>query len=436
VTEFILAHGDTILTALAIVALLLLSAFFSGSETALTAASRARMHHLAQEGDRRAAIVNRLLDRKESLLGSLLLGNNLVNIAASSLATGALIALFGEAGVVYATIAMTALVVVFSEVLPKTYAINRPDGLALFVARPVRWIVRLFAPVVIAVERIVRTALRVLGVDLSERESLLSGSEELRGALQIHAREGTLVKQERDMLDSILDLQQVQVEAIMVHRQNMETIDGSLAPDLVLAEVLKSTHTRLPVWKGEPDNIVGILHARDLLRAVSAAGGKTDTIDVDAILSPPWFVPLTTSLQDQLAAFRRKRAHFALVVDEYGALMGLVTLEDILEEIVGDISDEHDKPVSGVRPQPDGSYLIDGNVTVRDLNRQFDWDLPEDEASTIAGLVIHEARIIPEVGQAFVFHGFTFEVVRRHRHRIALLRVREPARELPEADIL
>ncbi|MCW5749721.1 MAG: HlyC/CorC family transporter [Alphaproteobacteria bacterium] len=422
------ANIELILTCLGIVILLVLSAFFSGSETALTASSRARMHHMAQEGDGRAAIVNRLLDRKERLIGALLLGNNLVNIAASALATGLLIAFFGEAGIAYATIVMTLLVLIFSEVLPKTYAINRPDRVALFVSRPVRLIVHGLAPMVMAVERLVVILLRLFGVDLKQREALISGSEELRGALELHEREGSLVKLERDMLDSILDLQQVQIGDIMVHRQNMQTINGALPPEQIVAEVIASTHTRLPVWQDDHDNIIGILHARDLLRAVGNAGGDLAKIDIASLLTPPWFVPETNTLQSQLNAFRRKRMHFALVVDEYGALMGLVTLEDILEEIVGDISDEHDKPVSGVRPQPDGSYLVDGSVTLRDLNRQFDWGLPDDEAATIAGLVIHEARVIPEVGQAFVFHDFTFEVLRRHRHRIALLRVRPPVR--------
>lgn len=433
--EVILGKLDLLWTVLGIIFLLILSAFFSGAETALTAASRARMHHLAEEGDRRAAVVNRLIERKERLIGALLLGNNLANIAASALATSVLVIAFGDAGVAYATLVMTALVVVFAEVMPKTYAINRPDGLALQAALPVRLLVKMLSPIVRGVERIVFTLLRLFGADLAEREQLLTASEELRGALAIHAREGTLVKQERDMLDSILDLQQVQIGDIMRHRQNMQMIDASLPADKMVAAVLASTHTRLPVWEGTPENIIGILHARDLLRAVSQAKGKPDIADWKEMLSPPWFVPETTTLQEQLLAFRRKRMHFALVIDEYGALMGLVTLEDILEEIVGDISDEHDKPVSGVRPQADGSYLIEGGVTIRDLNRQFEWALPDAEAATIAGLVVHEAQVIPEVGQVFTFHGFTFEVLRRHRHRLALLRVRPPRQpEVTEAE--
>ncbi len=422
----------SLIATIAVIAVLIaLSGFFSGSETALTAASRARLHHLAQEGSRGAAVVVRLRERKEALLGSLLLGNNLANILASALATSAMIRLFGQAGVVYATVVMTVLVVIFAEVLPKSYAINQPDRTALRVARPVRVVMVLFAPPVRVVQFIVRLTLRLLGID-AVRGGELSAVQELRGAIDLHGREAGVVKHERDMLDSILDLHQVQVADIMIHRKNMQMIDLGQPPAQIVEQVLASAHTRLPLWRDDPENIVGIIHVKDLLRAVSAAGGALEQLDVAAIASEPWFVPETTSLHEQLDAFRARRAHFALVVDEYGVLMGLVTLEDILEEIVGDIRDEHDQAVSGVRPQPDGSYLVDGMVTIRDLNRQFDWHLPDGEAATIAGLVIHEARIIPEVGQAFSFHGFAFHVTRRQRNQITQLRLRPPAGKAAE----
>lgn len=421
---------DLLVTILVIVVLIALSAFFSGSETALTAASRARLHHLAQEGNRRAGAVMRLRERKEELLGALLLGNNLANILASALATSVLIRLFGPAGVVYATVAMTILVVIFAEVLPKSYAINQPDRTALLLARPARVAVAILALPARAVQWVVRLTLRLLGSTPRPRGQL-SAVQELRGAIDLHGREAGVVKDERDMLDSILDLHEVQLADIMIHRKNMQMIDLAQPPAQIVEQVLASPHTRLPLWRDEPENIVGIVHAKDLLRALSAAGGELDKLDVAAIASPPWFVPETTSLDEQLAAFRARRVHFALVVDEYGVLMGLVTLEDILEEIVGDIRDEHDQAVIGVRPQADGSYLVDGTVTIRDLNRQFGWHLPDDEAATIAGLVIHEARILPEVGQAFSFHGFAFHVTRRQRNQITQLRVRPPAEATP-----
>jgi Mg2+/Co2+ transporter CorB len=419
---------NLVFSIIAIVLLLALSAFFAGSETALTSASRARMHHLEHEGNRRAWLVNRLGERKDRLIGALLLGNNLANILASAVATSVLIRLFGAAGVAYATLGMTALVLFFAEVLPKTWAIHQPDRAALAVALPVRLIVQLFVPVVASVEALARLTLKLFGLDVGRNQDLMSASDELRGAIALHGSEGTLVKQERDMLGSILDLDLVQVADIMVHRKAMEMIDADLPPAELVAAVLGSLHSRLPLWRNDPDNIVGVLQTRHLLRAINAAGGKLETLDIAAIAAEPWFVPETTTLREQLNAFRQKRAHFALVVDEYGSLMGLVTMVDILEEIVGDIREKHDREPGGVRPQGDGSFIVDGTVTIRDLNRQFDWSLPDEDAATIAGLVINQAKTIPDVGQTFAVAGFTFEILRRQRNQITQLRLRPPLR--------
>lgn len=402
---------------------LILSAFFSGSETALTAASRARMHALEKSGDAKAGIVNRLLSMRERLIGSILIGNNVVNILASSLATSVLVALFGNAGVIYATAAMTVLVVVFSEVMPKTVAINAPDRMALLVARPVAFVVALIGPLTLAVEAIVRLTLRPFGIRIGENQTILSARDELRGTVDLLHREGDVVKDDRDMLGGLLDLQDLEVSDVMVHRTKMRTINADLPTREIVNEVLSSPYTRLPLWRGTGDNIIGILHAKDLLRALAAAGGDTDKLDIEKIALPAWFVPDTTGLVDQLRAFLSRKTHFALVVDEYGEVMGLITLEDIIEEIVGDIKDEHDIIVQGVRPLPDGSINVDGSVPIRDLNRAMDWDLPDEEATTIAGLVIHEAQTIPEQGQAFTFHNFRFQVLRKTRNRITLLRV-------------
>ncbi len=411
------------LTIAAIVVLLCLSAFFSGSETALTAASRARMHRLAEEKNKRARLVLTLTDDLERLIGALLLGNNLVNILASALATSVFLALFGDAGVVYATLTMTALVVIFAEVMPKTYAITNTDRFALAVAPILRLLLPIFSPVTVAVRFIVRGALGMFGVDVSETVNVLSPHEELRGAINLHHHEGGVVKRDRDMLGAILDLSDLAVGDIMVHRKNMTMIDASASNEDIVAQVLAAPHTRIPLWRDEPENIIGVLHAKDLLRALAVAHWKPDAIDIPGIAIEPWFVPDATPLPHQLNAFLRRKAHFALVVDEYGALMGLITLEDILEEIVGDISDEHDIERSRVRLQPDGSVIVSGTVPIRDLNRKLDWNLPDDEATTIAGLVIHEARAIPDVGQAFTFYGFKFEILRRQRNQLAVLRI-------------
>jgi len=417
---------ELILSISAIIVLLALSGFFSGSETALTAASRARLHQMEQSGDRRAAQVNRLRDQKTKLISAILLGNNLVNILASALATSMLISLFGDIGVAYATLIMTALILIFSEVLPKTYALRRPVRVARFVAPVLRPFVFTLAPFVLGVNMVVDFTLRLLGVQqLDDHPDTLSDAaqDELRGAIDLHSEDAGVIMLEKHMLGTILDMDEVDLSEIMTHRKNVKTIDASKPIKEIIDQVLTSPYTRLPLWRGETENIVGVIHAKDLLRAVIPLKGEYSSLTIEDIASEPYFVPETTTLRNQLNAFLGRHAHFALVVDEYGALMGLVTLEDILEEIVGDISDEHDVEVAGVEVLQDDSVLTKGSVTIRDLNRKFNWTLPDEEAATIAGLVIHEARIIPEEGQVFNFVGYKFEIMAKERNQITQLRV-------------
>lgn len=409
--------------------LLGMSGFFSGSETALTATSRARMHKLEQDGEGKAVAVNELIADRERLIGAILLGNNLVNIFASALATSALLALFGDAGVAIATLVMTLLVLIFAEVLPKTYAISNPDKMAMTVAPIVRVVVMLFAPVVRLVQIIVRQTLRLFDIRVDATENILSAHEEIRGAIDLHHQEGGVVTRDRNMLGGILDLQELEVAEVMVHRRNMRMVDGDLPSKEIIRQVLDLPHTRIPLWRKDPENIIGVLHAKDLLRALVATGGDPEGVDFEALISDPWFVPETTGLQEQLNAFLHRGSHFALVVDEYGALMGLVTLEDILEEIVGEIRDEHDLAVEGVRPLPKGAVNVDGWVTIRELNRAMNWQLPDEEATTIAGLVIHEAKTIPDQGQVFSFYGYKFEILRRQRNQIVAIRITPPTEE-------
>lgn len=411
------------LTLAAIFVCLLLSFFFAGSETALTASSRATMMRLEEDGNEQAGIVNKLLAARERMIGALLLGNNAVNIAASTLAAGLFLAWWGDIGVFYATVVMTVLVVVFAEVLPKTAAFNNPDRVALMVARPISWVVRMLVPVLATIEAVVQRILRLTSAGSEAAEAILSPHEELRGTVDLLHREGGVEKHDRDMVGGVLDLRELVVADVMVHRTAMMMLNADDPPEEIVRAMLASEYTRVPLWRGSPENIVGILHAKELLRAIRAAEDDFSKVDVVAIALPPWFVPNIRPLSEQLKAFRRRKTHFALVVDEYGDLMGMVTLEDILEQIVGDISDEQDIPVPGVRPQPDGSVNVDGAVPVRDLNRAMDWNLPDADATTIAGLVIHEARSIPEVGQSFTFHGFRFRVQRKHRNRITALRI-------------
>jgi Mg2+/Co2+ transporter CorB len=410
----------------AIFFLLLLSGFFSGSETALTAASKARMLSLEKEGNKRAAIVDKILERKERMIGALLLGNTLVNILASALATSAFLQISGETGVVYATALMTVLILIFSEVLPKTYALHYADSMSMAVAPLVRVLIAVLAPVVELVTQIVRLTLRIFGVDITVA-GLGDHMEVLRGVIEQHRGPEEETDKQRAMLRSVLDLVDVEVGAVMTHRRNVETIDVGQPIGKIVEEVLKSPFTRIPIWKDDPENIIGVIHAKLLLKELQAAAGSFKSVSIETIASEPWFVPEKTTLSDQLQAFRKRREHFALVVDEYGSLMGVVTLEDILEEIVGEIDDEMDEIATGVRKQPNGSYVVEGTVTIRDLNRDFEWDLPDGKGySTVAGLILHESQMIPDVGRIFHFFNFTFEVLRRQRNQITLVRIIPP----------
>jgi Mg2+/Co2+ transporter CorB len=418
-----------LITALIVLLLIICSAFFAAAETALTATSRSMMFQMEQEGDQRAGIVNRLLKRRERLISTILLVNTTVNILASALTTEVMIEAFGERGVAYATGLMTALLLIYAEILPKTFGLLHTTATALKVARVMSAFVWICTPFNIAAQWVVNGTMRMFGVRTDHSRTPEQILSELRGTIELHMGEKDIreeVRQERAMLRSVLDLSEVTIGEIMTHRKRTVTIDADLPVQEIMDQMATSPYSRIPLWRGEPDNVVGILHAKALLRAAGTPGLDFGKVDVVALAAAPWFIPDTTTLQDQLHAFRARREHFALVVDEYGTLLGVVTLEDILEEIVGDIRDEHDVPVAGVRVQADGSYLIDGAVTLRDLNREFDWRLSDDKASTLAGLVLHESRTIPGPGQKFMFHGFRFEVLRRNRNQLTLIRVTPP----------
>lgn len=422
-----------ILTLIAVVVLLTLSAFFSGSETALTAVSKARMHALEQEGNVGAREVGRLLTRPERIIGTVLLGNNLVNILASALTTSVLITLFGEAGVAYTAVILTVIVVIFCEVLPKTYAIAFPDRFALAVAPIMHILIIVLSPATRAIEFVVKRLLSLTPGAKDDKANILLATHEIRGTIELSHREGVVARSDANRLGGVLDLKELQVTDIMVHRTRMEMINADDPPEKIVEDVLNSRYTRMPIWRNDTENIIGVLHSKDLLAALSRAGWDATKIDAAKIASKPWFVPDTTSVNDQLDSFLRSKAQLALVVDEYGEVQGLITLEDILEEIVGQITDEHDPGDISIRPQNDGSVNVDGGVAIRDLNREMDWDLPDEEATTIAGLVIHEAQTIPEPGQTFTFHGYRFEVLRKSRNKITALRVKPVATELLES---
>ncbi|MBD3679315.1 MAG: HlyC/CorC family transporter [Rhodobacteraceae bacterium] len=416
----------------AILGLIVLSAFFSGSETALTAASRGKLRSLADRGSKGAVQALKITEDNERLIGSVLLGNNLVNILATSLATAMFTRAFGESGVALATLFMTLLVLIFAEVLPKTYAITNAEAAAARVATPIRLVILVFSPVVAAVRALVRGLLSLFGVKADPDSQILAVREEIAGALSLGHSEGVVEKEDRDRILGALDLNERTVDEIMLHRSKIEMIDADRPPQEILETVLNSPHTRLPIFRGEQENIVGVIHAKDLLRAMYALRMEREEeedpfagFDILEVAMEPYFVPETTTLDDQMRQFLHRHTHFALVVDEYGSLRGLITLEDILEEIVGEITDEFDVDAEHpMRRTEVGDYIVDGGMTIRDLNRATDWSLPDDEANTIAGLVIHEAQSIPTQGQVFSFHGFRFEVLNRKDNRLTRLKIR------------
>lgn len=422
------------ITALSILGLLCLSAFFSGSETALTASSRGKLKAQADKGSLGAASAMKVTEDSERMIGALLLGNNIVNILSASLATALLTRLFGDSGVALATLGMTVLVLIFGEVLPKTLAITFPEAVATRVAPVIRVLIVVFSPVVAVVRVLVRGMLHLMGVRGNEEGRITAMREEIAGTIALGHSEGAVEKDARDRLLGALDLTHRTVDEIMRHRRQIEMINADDAPEKILSQALASPHTRLPIFRDSDENILGVIHAKDLLREVdrllrgNETGGLEQLagLDIVKVAMKPYFIPETTTLDEQMREFLTRRTHFALVVDEYGALQGLITLEDILEEIVGEITDEFDVVAKdgGLSRNEAGDYIIDGSMTIRDLNRANDWTLPDDEANTIAGLVIHESQTIPSEGQAFSFHGFRFEVLQKRENRITRLRVR------------
>jgi|CXWL01.1.fsa_nt_gi Mg2+/Co2+ transporter CorB len=415
---------------------LLISAFFSAAETALTAVSRARIYQLVMDGNKRAQIVSRLRKDKESMIGTVLLGNNAVNIAASAIATTLSVRLFGdENGLVIVTVIMTLLVVIFSEVLPKTYAIQNAERVSLAFAPALLLLIKLFKPITYTIQFLIRTILRLFRIDITKANTLISSTDVIRGTIELHHREGKMIKQDRDMLGSILDLNDIEVKDIMIHRMEVETLDADLSADELVKMAVSTMHSRIPLWRGEQDNIIGVLHVKNLIKIMREQKGELTTESILSICNKPWFIPETTSLRDQLLAFRNKRQHFAFVVDEYGGWQGVVTLEDIIEEIVGDIGDEHDEVENDIQKLGNDTYLINGIVTLRDLNRRLGWNLPDDDASTIAGLLIHQAQEIPSVGEIHTLYGFDCTVMEKSAMQITRVKMTKRPETRLQSDI-
>ncbi len=420
--------------------LLALNGFYVAAEFALVKARGFRIDALAEDKRFGAELTQSMLKNVEAYLACCQLGITMASLGlgwvgeptVSAIVTPMLLPLGMPEETIHLIafligfLVFSSLHIVIGEQVPKTFAIRNPEPVSLWIAYPLHASFILLWPLNWLLNNASRGVLRMLGVKEAPHYDVLTETE-IEGLVVASAEHGQIEENVSKRIVGSIDLGELEVADVMIHRKNIKSLDIDLPPREILAQAMSSPHTRLPLYQENPDNIVGVLHARDLLRAISEHG--RDGFDVHDVKREPWFTPMTTSAEDQLAEFLRRREHFAIVVDEYGALMGLVTLEDILEEIVGDIKDEHDIAVQGVRPQPDGSVNVDGAVPIRDLNRVMNWDLPDEEAVTVAGLVIHEAQAIPDPGQRFAFHGYRFQVLRRQRNQLTALRVE---RELEE----
>ncbi|HEY0236361.1 MAG TPA: CNNM domain-containing protein [Afipia sp.] len=429
-------NTSTAVNLLIAILLLAANAFFVAAEFALVKSRSFRIKAMAEKQIFGAKLVQTIMNNIEAYLACCQLGITMASLGLGWVGEPTVAALLQpllaplglSESALHVTSFLTGFLVfsslhiVVGEQVPKTLAIRQPEPVSLWIAYPLYISYIVFYPLNWLLNNASRSLLRLLGVkEMSQHEVLTS--KEIEGLVGESAEYGTIESGEAEYIQNVFRFGDLAVEDVMVHRTAMRMINADLPSEEIVTEVLASEYTRIPLWRDKPENIIGVLHAKDLLRAIRQVDGDMSKIDVSAIALPPWFVPEMRPISEQLKAFRRRKTHFALVVDEYGEVEGLVTLEDILEEIVGDISDEHDVVVAGVRAQPDGSVVVDGSVPIRDLNRAMGWSLPDEEATTIAGLVIHEARSIPDRGQSFTFHGFRFRVLRRERNRITALRI-------------
>jgi len=427
---------EILFSIISIIILLLISAMLAGTEAAYLSVSRAKLHAYVKEGRKFAALASKIRNNMEKVISTLMLTNNLVIILSSSISTHVLVNLFGEKGVIYATGVMTVLIVVFAELMPKFYAIRKAESISMNLAPFLDLLIRVFKPFANFMEWMSRYLLRLVGVNIQANEAMAGTLEELRGAIDLHRGLGEEAAESRAMLHSILDLSDVSVEEVMIHRRDIKMISLDDDISIIMLQIIGSHHTRLPMWQGNPDNVVGILHTKDFLRLMRASGDKeVSKQELLRCAKRPWFIPETATLFEQLQAFRRRREHMALVVDEYGALQGIVTLEDIIEEIVGSIEDEHDIQVAGIWQSKSGEIYVTGSTTLRDLNRKFGWEFPDEEASTIAGLIMYEARAIPAMGQVFNIQGYRIKILRRVRNQINLVKISPPSDQETPYDI-
>ena len=410
-----------------IIGLVILSAFFSGSETSLTSASKPRMHNLAKSGKKNAKIFETLFKDKELLICTILFANNLVNVLASALATKILIELTNSDGIFYATIIMTLMILIFGELIPKTLALSKSDTYALKISPFIRFLVILLYPLTVTLNFIVYVLLKIVGVNYSnfkKEEISEKREEELRGAIDLHGEDSS--RDEKNMLKSILDLDEITVGSIMIPRKDIFSLPANINFNNLIEKLDESPHSRIPIWEKNPENIIGVFHVR---RLISQKNPDPKKFNIKLLCQKPWFIPESTKLDNQLMEFKKRKEHFSIVVDEYGEFLGIVTLEDIIEEIVGDIDDEQDmlkisQKVKGIKSLSPSNFLVKGNVSIRDLNKELNINLPiNNNVSTIAGLVLYESRTIPKTKQIFSFFDLKFEILNKTNNQITLLKI-------------
>lgn len=402
-------------------ALIVASAMISCFETSITAASRAKIHRLANEKDARAKKLEKLLKVREKVVSVMLISNNVINIAASVLTTKVMLELFGEVGLLYSTGLLTILIIVFGEILPKTYAMKAPEKIALTFCGTITFLFRIFSPVVFVIQKIVNLFINFFGRKEDE-ESRQSQLEEIRDTVDLKAKEGGIFKYDKDLLDGVLDLSDTELSEIMVHRQDVVSLNADLPLSEILEAATAVNYTRIPLWRDNKENIVAVLNVRKLLKALHFYQGDLKDFDLSSVTSEPWFVPSTNSLRSQLFSFRKKKKRFALVIDEYGSFLGLVTLEDILEEIVGEIKEQDEISQINIVKTRSGSYRIAGRTLVRDINRKLDLNLEEhDDAHNLSAFIIHELGRIPSERESFNIGNFSFKILRRRNHELLVI---------------
>ncbi len=402
-----------------------ISAFFSWSETAVVSCSMAKIHRLSGEGDKRAKRVEKLMKYKESLMGTILLCNNVVNILSSAIATSLLINTFGEAGIVYATIIMTVLILVIGEIAPKTHALKNAERVALASASILWVLVKILNPITKTIQKFIDSTMKIFA-GKKKKEKLISDLDEIRGTIELKHKEGSMFKYDKDMIGSILDLGEVEIGNIVIHRKNIESINVDQDIADIIKQAFEIGHTNIPLWKKDHDNIVAILNMKKVVKMLHHNVREIKNISLESVTSEPWFVPSTNTLRNQLFSFRKKKNKFAVVVDEYGVVLGIITLEDILEEIVGEINDDNRREVAKIIKVKNDFYKVPGEAPIRDVNRKLNWELPEDnEVSTIAGFVVDKIERIPEEEEEFTIDGFMFKILTKENNKIILLKVKK-----------